>query len=160
MVKPDGPPDFGGTLAAMLWGVRLQFSPCMEFLLLFGGVSAKERSLLPGAKRIVAPELYELLRCSRGVRLGTMAAVEYRRCTISHGVPRPLGCGEVTITDMNEVVQDELEALVEMCGKFEEKYAESWTTALSLLGPRHEFQALSAGPHARAPRSLSWSPSP
>lgn len=139
IVKPWGPPDFGGKLAALLWGVRLQYSAAVEYLLLSSGsVSSAERSLLPGATRIVTPDLYALLRCSRRVRLGMIAAVEARRCTIA-SVPQSFSLGSpkaVKVDDENEVLQDELETMVDICGDLRQKYAVSWSMAMQSLRPR------------------------
>jgi len=81
-VLPPGPPDFGGRIAELLWGVRIEYSSTIEYLRLFMGNDLSKTSSHLGVRRIVTPELFSLLRCCRAVRLGIIAAVEVRRRTI------------------------------------------------------------------------------
>merc|ERR1719221_1356726 len=73
MVHPLGPPDFGGRLAEMLWGVRKVYSPPIEYLLpAFPSESRTEQLKEFGVRREITPELHAILRCSRTIRLGTI----------------------------------------------------------------------------------------
>jgi len=81
-VLPPGPPDFGGRIAELLWGVRIEYSSAIEYLRLFMSKDHQRMSSHLGVRRIVTPELFSLLRCCRAIRLGVIAAVEARRRTI------------------------------------------------------------------------------
>eukprot|EP00913_Durusdinium_trenchii_P032074 g30037.t1 len=61
----------------MLWDVEVQYFSKVEYIHLcfgIGNVPTKMRT-----RRVVTPELYSLLRCSRTVRQGLIAAVEARQ---------------------------------------------------------------------------------
>eukprot|EP00440_Ansanella_granifera_P057373 gb/GFBE01062191.1/.p1 GENE.gb/GFBE01062191.1/~~gb/GFBE01062191.1/.p1 ORF type:complete len:169 (+),score=18.18 gb/GFBE01062191.1/:1-507(+) len=108
--RHPGPPDFGGRLASMLWGVHVQYSSAVEYLALFFGGGKRPKD--SGERRIVTPELYALLRCSKAVRKGVIAAIEDRRLTVESTAP-----------------QEERENLDEMCDAMRHKYPESWAIA-------------------------------
>eukprot|EP00930_Biecheleria_cincta_P037547 TRINITY_DN25790_c0_g1_i1.p1 TRINITY_DN25790_c0_g1~~TRINITY_DN25790_c0_g1_i1.p1 ORF type:complete len:183 (+),score=23.65 TRINITY_DN25790_c0_g1_i1:94-642(+) len=103
-----GPPDFAGHLASMLWGVKVHYSSSVEYIRLFFGAG----SLLSedaGARRLVTPELFSLLRCSRTVRLGVISAVETRR--------------KMTELDPSTSEHKTMEAI---CDCLRQKYPKSW----------------------------------
>mmetsp|Transcript_28056 Transcript_28056/g.70996 ORF Transcript_28056/g.70996 Transcript_28056/m.70996 type:complete len:165 (-) Transcript_28056:226-720(-) len=82
---PSGPPDFGGRLAQLLWGVHLEYSTKVEYILL--AMTAEERRQHKGARRIERPEIKALLRCSRSIRQGTIAGAKVRMLTMEPGAP-------------------------------------------------------------------------
>eukprot|EP00435_Cladocopium_sp_Y103_P050479 s832_g15.t1 len=104
------PPDFGGRVASMLWDVEVQYFSKVEYIHLFfglGNVPIKMRT-----RRVVSPELYSLLRCSRLVRQGLIAAVEMRRLTMEP-----------------EESTDERSRVDELCSALRYKYPASWARA-------------------------------
>lgn len=108
------PPDFGGRVAEMLWGVRVEFSSAVEYLLLQARLSEEERQQLPGARRVASPELKVLARCSRAVRRAIVVAAATRRRTI-----------EPSATDQQR------RTCVEICDMLRNTYPQSW----SYVGP-------------------------
>eukprot|EP00434_Breviolum_minutum_P010245 symbB.v1.2.009042.t1/scaffold569.1/size186053/11 len=104
------PPDFGGRVASMLWDVEVQYFSKVEYIHLFfglGNVPVKMRT-----RRVVSPELYSLLRCSRLVRQALIAAVETRRLTMEP-----------------EESSDERSRVDELCSALRYKYPASWARA-------------------------------
>jgi len=77
-VGSPGPPDFGGCLAEFLWGVRVEYCAAIEYLLLSCRLSKEDPRKEIGVRRIERPDLHALLRCSRQVRVGTIAAARLR----------------------------------------------------------------------------------
>mmetsp|Transcript_88493 Transcript_88493/g.247506 ORF Transcript_88493/g.247506 Transcript_88493/m.247506 type:complete len:162 (+) Transcript_88493:114-599(+) len=74
-VRPGGPPDFGGQVLDYLWSVRHVYSAPVEYLLMRFGGACKERDMMLGVRKIVSKEFLALLRCSRSIRVGAIAAV-------------------------------------------------------------------------------------
>mmetsp|Transcript_62196 Transcript_62196/g.182363 ORF Transcript_62196/g.182363 Transcript_62196/m.182363 type:complete len:166 (-) Transcript_62196:296-793(-) len=107
-VTPPGPVDFGGRIAQLLWGVHLQYRPVVDILLLKWG-SVEDHRQLKGAKRVERPEINALLRCSRSVRQGTIAAAQARMATLDEGAP-----------------EAEQKDLLELCDSLREKYPSTW----------------------------------
>mmetsp|Transcript_69295 Transcript_69295/g.196365 ORF Transcript_69295/g.196365 Transcript_69295/m.196365 type:complete len:185 (+) Transcript_69295:61-615(+) len=109
-VRPAGPPDFGGRLAELLWGVHYDHSATIEYLLLSFPMSSEQRKEgIIGARRVERPELHSLLRCNRSVRLGTIAAARARDRTIEPSAP----------PDHRTIIRD-------MCMSLRQKYPASW----------------------------------
>eukprot|EP00927_Polykrikos_kofoidii_P050094 TRINITY_DN44030_c0_g1_i1.p1 TRINITY_DN44030_c0_g1~~TRINITY_DN44030_c0_g1_i1.p1 ORF type:complete len:238 (-),score=42.27 TRINITY_DN44030_c0_g1_i1:315-956(-) len=109
-VAITGPPDLGGRLAELLWGVRIEFSSPIEYLLLRLRMSTEERQALPGARRVADPQLLHLARCSRAVRQSIVAAVAARRFTMEP-----------------DATENQRSAAVEMCVALRKKFPESWS---------------------------------
>mmetsp|Transcript_156883 Transcript_156883/g.481230 ORF Transcript_156883/g.481230 Transcript_156883/m.481230 type:complete len:199 (-) Transcript_156883:237-833(-) len=118
-VRPSGPLDFGGQLAELLWGVHFEYSAPIEYLLLCFRPTEEERKRQIGAKRVERPELHALLRCSRGMRIGTLAAAKARRRTIEP-----------------EASPLQREASRELCDALRQRYPVSWAAARGCCGPR------------------------
>ncbi|CAK0893019.1 unnamed protein product, partial [Prorocentrum cordatum] len=88
MVGPSGPPDLGGRIASLLWDVQMQYSAAVEYMLLFVKMTAAERQdLAAGARRVVAPELFSLMRCCKMIREGVIISAEMRRRTLARDSP-------------------------------------------------------------------------
>jgi len=83
MVGPSGPPDLGGRIASLLWDVHMQYSAAVEYMLLFVKMTAAQRQGLAGARRVVAPELFSLMRCCKMIREGVIISAEMRRRTLA-----------------------------------------------------------------------------
>jgi len=77
-VGSQGPPDFGGCVAEFLWGVHIEYCAAMGYLLLSCKLSKEERRKEIGVRRVECPDLHALLRCSRQVRVDTIAATRLR----------------------------------------------------------------------------------
>lgn len=88
MVGASGPPDLGGRIASLLWDVEFQYSAAMEYMLLFVKMTGAQRQdLAAGARRVVAPELFSLMRCCKMIREGVIISAEMRRQTLARDSP-------------------------------------------------------------------------
>jgi len=87
MVGTSGPPDLGGRIASLLWDVHMQYSAAVEYMLLFVKRTAAERQELAGARRVVAPELFSLMRCCKTIREGVIVSAEMHRRTLARDSP-------------------------------------------------------------------------
>lgn len=87
MVGASGPPDLGGRIASLLWDVHLQYSAAVEYMLLFVKMTGAQRQDIAGARRVVAPELFSLMRCCKKIREGVIISAEMRRRTLAHDTP-------------------------------------------------------------------------
>jgi len=87
MVGTSGPPDLGGRIASLLWDVHMQYSAAVEYMLLFVKRTAAERHELAGARRVVAPELFSLMRCCKTIREGVIVSAEMHRRTLARDSP-------------------------------------------------------------------------
>uniref|UniRef100_A0A7S4QRH9 Uncharacterized protein n=1 Tax=Alexandrium monilatum TaxID=311494 RepID=A0A7S4QRH9_9DINO len=118
-VRPTGPLDFGGRLAELLWGVHFEYSAPIEYLMLCFRPSEEERKRQIGVRRIERPELHALLRCSRSVRVGTLAAAKARRRTIEPEATAP-----------------QRETSQTICDSLRQRYPKSWAAARGCCGPK------------------------
>jgi len=109
-VSLHGPADFGGKIIEYLWdGVRVEYSAPIEYLLLCFPRTGKDRKKLDGSRRIIAPELSALLRCSRALRVGIITEIEVRR----HNVEEQSDCRRIE----------------EICDEVKNRYPKSWAVA-------------------------------
>jgi len=108
-----GPADFGGHIAEMLWGMKIEYSmPTQYMLLFFAGSSHSSKAAKRAAKRICKPEVFALMRCSRSVCTGVLGAVEARRRTRLRDAPSP-----------------QRKVLGELCETIEQRYPQIWAEA-------------------------------
>lgn len=119
LLTVHGPPDFGGRIAELLWGVHFEYSAPVEYLLLLFRPSEEQRKQQLGARRVERPELHMLLRCSHAVRLGTIAAARARSCTIEPGASAT-----------------ERSTFDDICKSLRRKYPESWAAVRGCCGPK------------------------
>mmetsp|Transcript_119262 Transcript_119262/g.344969 ORF Transcript_119262/g.344969 Transcript_119262/m.344969 type:complete len:170 (+) Transcript_119262:84-593(+) len=112
-VHPKGPLDFGARLLEYVWSFRLVYSAPIEFLMLLysqgGPEECKQQNL---ARKVVAPEFAAVLRCSRSIRVGVIAAIQARDL-MAESDP----CGR----------------LQEMSVEAKERYPRSWAKARARL---------------------------
>jgi len=121
-VFPAGPPDFGGMIAELLWGVQIQYSSAIEYLkLVMGGKQGVKQDKHCGARRIVTPELFSLLRSCTSVRRGILAAVAVRKRTI-----------EPNASDVQRYT------FIQLCDTLKERYSVSWKAITGCWADDHE----------------------
>jgi len=65
----------------------MQYSAAVEYMLLFVKRTAAERHELAGARRVVAPELFSLMRCCKTIREGVIVSAEMHRRTLARDSP-------------------------------------------------------------------------
>ncbi|CAE7018950.1 unnamed protein product [Symbiodinium sp. CCMP2456] len=116
LAEEVSPPDFGGRLASMLWDVQVQHSFAVEYIHLFFGVGRVP--LERRTRRVVTPEMYSLLRCSRSMRRSLIAAVEARRLTLEP-----------------DASDDETSLVDELCNALRYKYPASWASVAGRQPP-------------------------